>query len=178
MNVQERLDAHLEKTPDLSGAVFIADNATVLGDVHLAKGSSVFYGAVLRGDINSIEIGEDSNIQDNVVVHLSDNFGVKVGKYCTVGHAAILHGCTVEDQCLIGMGATVLDDAVIGTRSIVGANSLVPMRFRCPPGSLVLGSPAKVVRQLSEEEQESIKKMSEKYVQVATRHAGHSHSKS
>jgi carbonic anhydrase/acetyltransferase-like protein (isoleucine patch superfamily) len=106
-----------------------------------------------------------------VVIHLSDDAGVKVGDDCTIGHGAILHACTLEDGCLIGMGATVLDRARIGSRSLVGANSLVTQGFTCPPGSLVLGSPAKVVRALSEEEQAGLIKMAAKYVEVAAAHA-------
>ena len=171
MTVQERLAQFLGKTPDVSGALFVAANATLVGDVKLGPGSSVFYGAVLRADINSIVIGARSNVQDNVVVHLSDDAGVVVGEDCTVGHGAILHACTLEDGCLVGMGATVLDGARIGEGSLVGANSLVPQRFVCPPGSLVFGSPAKVVRPLSVAEREGLLKMAAKYTEVARAHA-------
>ena len=171
MSVQERLAQFLGKTPDVSGALFVAANATVVGDVKLGPGSSVFYGAVLRADINSIVIGARSNVQDNVVVHLSDDAGVVVGEDCTIGHGAIVHACTLEDGCLVGMGATVLDGARIGAGSLVGANSLVPQRFSCPPGSLVLGSPAKVVRELSVAEREGLLKMAAKYTEVARAHA-------
>ncbi len=171
MSVQERLAQFLGKTPDVSGAVFVAAGATVVGDVKLGPGSSVFYGAVLRGDINTIVIGARSNVQDNAVIHLSDDAGVVVGDDCTIGHGAIVHACTIEDGSLVGMGATVLDKARIGSRSLVGANSLVPQGFVCPPGSLVFGSPAKVVRPLSEAEQEGLAKMAAKYVEVAKAHA-------
>ncbi|MFA6287772.1 MAG: gamma carbonic anhydrase family protein [Opitutaceae bacterium] len=171
MNVQERLAQFLGKTPDVSGAAFVAAGATVVGDVKLGPNSSVFYGAVLRGDINTIVIGARSNVQDNAVVHLSDDAGVVVGDDCTIGHGAIVHACTIEEGCLIGMGATVLDKARIGARSLVGANSLVPQGFVCPPGSLVFGSPAKVVRPLSEAEQQGLAKMAAKYVEVAKAHA-------
>src|SRR3954470_2269018 len=126
MTVQERLALHLGKKPDVGRALFVAANATVVGDVVLGAQSSVFYGAVLRGDINEIRVGEGTNIQDNAVVHLADNFGAHIGAWCTIGHSAIVHACIVEDECLIGMGATVLDGARIGARSIIGANSLVP----------------------------------------------------
>ena len=172
MSVQERLARFLGKTPDVGAAVFVAKNATVVGDVKLGPGSSVFYGAVLRADINAIVVGARSNLQDNVVVHLSDDAGVVVGDDCTVGHGAILHACTLEDGCLVGMGATLLDGARIGAGSLVGANSLVPQGFSCPPGSLVFGSPAKVVRQLSAVEREGLLKMAAKYTEVATAHAG------
>ncbi|WP_052362511.1 gamma carbonic anhydrase family protein [Geminisphaera colitermitum] len=169
--VQDRLANHLGRTPETSGALWIATNATVTGNVKLGADTSVFYGAVLRGDINSIEIGDGSNIQDNCIVHLSDDADVKVGRYCTVGHAAILHGCTIEDEVLVGMGSIILDKAVIGARSLVGAGSLVTQGFTCPPGSLVLGRPAKVIRQLSPEEQLSGRKLAEKYTAVAKSHA-------
>jgi carbonic anhydrase/acetyltransferase-like protein (isoleucine patch superfamily) len=171
MNVQERLAAHLGKTPDVGRALFVAKNATVVGDVVLGAKSSVFYGAVLRGDINVIRVGEGTNIQDNAVVHLADDAGAFIGAWCTIGHAAIIHACAIGDECLIGMGATVLDRAKIGARSIVGANSLVPQGFECPPGSLVYGSPARIVRALAEDEQTALRGWAEKYVAVATAHA-------
>src|SRR5437763_758454 len=124
MNVGARLSRHFEKTPDLSRAGFVAPNATVLGDVTLGALSSVWYGCVLRGDINSIVIGEGTNVQDLTMVHLADDYGVQVGNYTTIGHAAIIHACTIGDECLIGMGATILDGAVIGDRCVVGANAL------------------------------------------------------
>lgn len=171
MNTQDRLAQFLGKTPDVSGAVFVATNATVIGDVKLGKNSSVFYGAVLRGDINRIVVGEGSNVQDNVVVHLSDDAGVHIGDHVTVGHAAIIHACTIDDGCLIGMGATILDHAHIGADSLVGANSLVPQGFTCPPGSLVLGTPARVVRALSIEDCGAGRRLAVKYVEVAKAHA-------
>lgn len=171
MTVQERLAAFLGKTPDIGGALFVAPNATVVGDVTLGPNSSVFYGAVLRADINRIVVGEGSNLQDNVVVHLSDDAEVRIGNQVTVGHAAILHACTIDDGCLIGMGATVLDHAHIGADSLVGANALVPQGFACPPGSLVFGSPAKVVRTLSTEERGAGRRLAAKYLEVAKAHA-------
>jgi carbonic anhydrase/acetyltransferase-like protein (isoleucine patch superfamily) len=171
MNVTERLARHLGRKPEISGALFVAANATVLGDVVLGPRSSVFYGAVLRGDINEIRIGEGTNIQDNAVVHLADNFGVQIGAWCTVGHSAIVHACRVGDECLIGMGATILDGAEIGARSIVGAHALVPQGMKVPPGSMVYGSPAKVVRSLTPEEQGRIRGWAEKYLEVAKAHA-------
>lgn len=171
MTIHDRLAAHLAKTPDTARALFVAANATVVGDVTLGPKSSVFYGAVLRGDIARIVVGEGSNIQDNAVVHLADNLDANIGAWCTIGHSAIVHACTIGDECLVGMGATVLDGAQIGSRSIIGANSLVPQRFTCPPGSMVYGSPAKVVRPLTEAEQSSLRPWAEKYVAVGTAHA-------
>ena len=171
MTVQERLARHLGRTPDLAQANWVAPNATVVGDVTLGPRSSVFYGAVLRGDIARIVVGEGSNLQDNVIVHLADDGDAIIGAWCTIGHAAIVHACTIGDECLIGMGATVLDRADIGARSIVGANALVTQGFTCPPGSLVVGAPAKVGRALSEEEQQGLRKWAEKYVEVSSAHA-------
>jgi gamma-carbonic anhydrase len=175
MTVQDRLALHLGKKPETVRALFVAPNATVIGDVVLGAQSSVFYGAVLRGDINVIRVGEGTNIQDNAVVHLADDAGAFVGAWCTIGHSAIIHACAIGDECLIGMGATVLDHARIGARSIIGANSLVPQGFECAPGSLVYGSPAKIVRGLTDEEQRAIRGWAEKYVEVAKAHAARSY---
>ncbi|HWA10332.1 MAG TPA: gamma carbonic anhydrase family protein [Opitutaceae bacterium] len=171
MTSADRLARHLGKSPDTNRALFVAANATVVGDVVLGANSSVFYGAVLRGDINEIRVGEGTNIQDNVIVHLADDAGAHIGAWCTIGHAAIIHACTIGDECLVGMGATILDHANIGARSIIGANALVPQRFECPPGSMVYGSPAKVVRTLTEDEQRALRRGAEKYVEVAKAHA-------
>lgn len=171
MNVQERLARHLSRTPDLSRASFVAPNATVIGDVTLGAQSSVWYGCVLRGDINAIVIGDGSNVQDGTIVHLADDYGVRVGHYTTIGHAAIIHACEIGDECLIGMGATVLDGARIGDRCIVGANALVTQRFVAPPGSMVLGAPAKVVRPLTDQEIRGLRPWAEKYIEVAKAHA-------
>lgn len=169
--IEARLARHLARSPETTGCLFVAPTASVMGDVVLGRNSSVFYGAVLRGDINEIRVGEGTNIQDNAVVHLADDHGAHIGAWCTIGHGAIVHACTIGDECLVGMGATVLDGAVIGARSIVGANALVPQRFTCPPGSLVYGSPARVIRELTEQERGSLRGWAEKYVAVAKAHA-------
>ena len=162
-----QLDTFLRKRPRLGEGVYIATTAVVLGDVTLGGHSSVWYNAVLRGDINRIVVGDYSNIQDNSVVHLADEFPCLIGRYVTVGHSAIVHACTVEDECLIGMGATILDGAVIGAQSIVGANALVTQGTIVPPGSMVLGSPAKVVRELTQAQRDSLKGWAQKYVENA-----------
>jgi gamma-carbonic anhydrase len=172
MTVQERLARFLGCVPDVKDAAFVAPNATVLGDVALGANSSVWYGCVLRGDINSIRIGEGTNVQDGTIVHLADDHGVRVGRHTTIGHAAIIHACEIGDECLIGMGATILDGARIGDRCIVGANALVAQRFTAPPGSMILGVPAKVVRGLTDEEQRGLRRWAEKYIEVARAHAG------
>src|SRR5213075_1681200 len=171
MTTQERLAKYLGKTPALSDAGFVAPNATILGDLTLGALSSVWYGCVLRGDINSIVIGEGSNVQDGTIVHLADDYGVRVGNFTTIGHAAIIHACEIGHECLIGMGATVLDGAKIGDRCIVGANALVTQRFVAPPGSMILGAPAKIVRPLTPVERRGIRRWAEKYIEVARTHA-------
>jgi carbonic anhydrase/acetyltransferase-like protein (isoleucine patch superfamily) len=171
MTLEERLQRHLGRTPDTAGAAFVAPDATVLGDVILGKESSVWYQCVLRADIEAIRIGEGTNIQDGTVIHLANDAGVEVGSHVTVGHRAILHACTVEDECLIGMGAVILDHARIGARSIIGANTLVPKGMTVPPGSMVYGSPARVVRPLNAGEQAGIRHWADKYKHVARAHA-------
>lgn len=170
MNTTERLAKYLEQDPLIDPSAYVAAGAVVIGAVRLAKNSSVWHNAVLRGDINSIEIGEGSNVQDGCVLHLADDYGVVVGQYVTIGHMAMVHACTIEDECLIGMHATILDGAVIGTQSIVGAGALVTKGTRVPAGSLVLGSPAKVVRPLTDSERGDLKAMAEKYVTVSRVH--------
>lgn len=130
----------------------MAENATVRGDVTVGKGSSIFFGAVVRTELVPITIGEDTNIQDNCILHTDAGFPLTVGSGCTIGHGTILHGCTVGDNTLIGMGTTVLNGAVIGRDCIVGAGSLVPQGMVIPDGSMAFGSPAKIRRPLTEEE--------------------------
>jgi carbonic anhydrase/acetyltransferase-like protein (isoleucine patch superfamily) len=167
MDHTEQLDRFLRKRPQLAEGVYLASTAVVLGDVTIGPGSSVWYNAVLRGDINRIVVGANSNIQDNAVVHLADEFPCIIGDWVTVGHSAIVHACTVENECLIGMGATILDGAVVGEQCIIGANALVTQGMIIPPGSMVLGSPAKVKRPLTSEERASLKGWAEKYVMNA-----------
>ncbi len=159
-----RLDTFLRRKPTLGKGVYIAQGAVVLGDVRLGTGSSVWYNAVLRGDINFIQVGRYSNIQDNAVLHLAEDFPCVVGDYVTVGHGAVVHACVVGDECLIGMGATVLDGSVIGNQCLIGANALVTPGTQIPDGSMVLGSPAKVVRPLRTEERDGLKHWADKYV--------------
>ena len=170
MNFEERIDCHFSRSPILHPSAFVAPGAVVIGDVTLGKESSVWYNTVLRGDINEIKVGARSNIQDGSVVHLADDYGAYVGDYVTIGHQALIHACKIDDEVLIGMGAIVLDGAEVGARSIVGAGALITKGKIIPPGSLVLGSPAKVVRPLDQAEQLSIKSWAEKYVEVAKKH--------
>src|SRR6266446_10052864 len=166
-DVLKQLEAFLLKEPTFGRGVYVAQGAIVVGDVTIGDYSSVWHNAVLRGDINRIVVGHHTNIQDNAVLHLADEYPCVVGNYVTVGHCAIVHACTVGDEVLIGMGATILDGAVIGDRSLIGANALVTQKTEIPAGSLVLGSPAKVVRALTDEEREQLRVSAEKYAENA-----------
>lgn len=165
--VEQKLERHLRKRPVLGHDVYIARGAVVLGDVTLGDHSSVWYNALVRGDINRIAIGHHTNIQDLAVLHLADDYPCLVGNWVTIGHSAIVHACTVGDECLIGMGAVLLDGAVIGRQCLVGAKALITPGTDIPEGSLVLGAPAKVVRALTEQERGELKLWAESYVQNA-----------
>ena len=163
-DLDKQLDRFLRAKPRLGAGVYIAKSAVVIGDVKIGDHSSVWYQTVVRGDINYIEIGHHTNIQDNTVIHLADELPCIVGNYVTVGHSAILHACTIGDEVLVGMGAVVLDGAVVGGQSLIGARALVTGGTEIPAGSLVLGSPAKVVRALTAEERAGLKHWADKYV--------------
>ncbi|WP_329081170.1 gamma carbonic anhydrase family protein [Streptomyces niveus] len=158
------------KEPAIDPTAFVAPTAVVLGEVTMAAGSSVWYHTVLRADGGPIVIGADTNIQDNCTVHVDLGSPVTIGARVSVGHNAVLHGCTVEDDVLVGMGAAVLNGARIGTGSLVAAQALVPQGMRVPPGSLVAGVPAKVKRELTEEEREGIRLNAAVYLELAKRH--------
>jgi carbonic anhydrase/acetyltransferase-like protein (isoleucine patch superfamily) len=170
MTTEERLATFLAKDPTIPASAYVAPQATIIGDVRLGEQASVWPGCVLRGDINYIQVGARSNIQDGSIVHLADDYPCIVGDDVTVGHAAIIHACVIEDECLIGMGSLIMDGAVIGRNSIVGARALVTQNTVIPPGSLVLGSPATVKRALSQEEQDRLKYWAAKYTKVAAAH--------
>ncbi len=161
---EKQLDKFLRKKPKLGQDVYLAKTAVVIGDVTLGAHSSVWYGAVLRGDINRIVVGHHTNIQDNAVLHLADDFPCLVGNWVTIGHSAIVHACKVGDEVLVGMGAVILDGAVIGKQSLIGAKAIVTQGMKVPPNSLVLGAPAKVVRKLTRKERAGLKWLAEHYV--------------
>src|SRR5437016_13008662 len=150
------IDARLKKGPAIHPTAWVMPGATVIGDVTLEEESSVWCGAVLRGDINHIVIGPRSNIQDNAVIHLDIDYPTTVGELVTIGHSPIVPACIIDNEVLVGMGAIILDGVDIGARSIIGANALVTLGTKIPPGSLVLGSPAKIRRQLTLDEQKVI----------------------
>jgi len=167
MTPEERFTRYLDKTPDIDPDAYVHPDATIIGDVTLKALSSIWPGAVLRGDINSIVIGEGSNVQDGSVVHLADDYGVVVGDYVTIGHLAMIHACTIGEESLIGMSSTVLDGAVIGPRCVVGANALVTKGFEAPEGSVIMGVPGKIVKTMTVAEQNQLKAWADKYVQVS-----------
>lgn len=159
-----------ERMPSLPDEYYVADSAEVIGDVRLGSQSSVWFGTVLRGDIEPILVGERSNIQDNSVAHTSRNQPVVVGDDVTVGHKVVLHGCKVGNNCLIGMGTILLDGCVIGDNCIIGAGSVVGQGREIPAGSLAVGTPARVVRNLSEEDFNNIRGFAERYVALQARY--------
>ena len=162
-----QFEKYLRQQPSLGESVYLAKTAVVLGDVTLGDFSSIWYGAVARGDIHRIEVGHHTNVQDNAVLHVADDYPCVIGDWVTVGHSAIVHACEVGDECLIGMGATILDGVTIGEQSIIGANALVTQQTQIPARSMVLGAPAKVVRPLKDEEIAGLKAWAQKYVDNA-----------
>ena len=157
--------------PRIEKAAFIAPNATIVGNVELARDSSVWFGAVIRGDNDLIAIGEESNLQDGCIVHTDEGIELRVGARVTVGHAAMLHGCTIEDECLIGIRSVLLNRSRIRRGSVVGAGALVTEGKDFPERSLILGSPARVVRTLGDEEIAAIRDAAAHYVQNARKFA-------
>jgi len=146
-------------------SAFIDESAQVIGDVEIGENSSVWMMAVIRGDVHRIRIGQRTNVQDGTIVHvMKDTHPTLIGDDVTIGHAAVIHGCTIEDRCLIGMGAIILNGALIGSGSIVAAGSVVTERMQVPPGSLVMGTPAKVKRALVKREADDIQMFADRYV--------------
>lgn len=158
-----------DKSPSLAEGCFVAQGAVVVGDVTLGHCASVWFGAVLRGDINRIVVGSRSNIQDGAVVHVSDDHAAVIGDDVTVGHRAIVHACRVENEVLVGMGAILLDGCHIGPRSIIAAGAVVPKGLVVPEGSLVVGTPGRILRSLGDEERAANLRLAAKYVEVSRR---------
>ncbi len=156
--------------PQMAESSWVADSAQVMGNVHLAENSSVWFGAVLRGDTETITVGKASNVQDGSVMHADYGYPLVVGERVTIGHQVMLHGCTIGDETLIGIGATVLNGAKIGKNCLVGARSLVTEGKEFPDGSMIMGSPAKVVRQLTPEQIEGLRRSAAHYVENAERY--------
>lgn len=167
MTFEQQIDTFLGRTPRIAESAFIAPGAFIAGDVTIGEQVSIWPSCSLRGDIAPIIIGNHSNVQDGSVVHVADNLPAVIGEWVTVGHKAIVHACEIGNEVLIGMGAIILDGARIGNRCIIGANATVTMHQEIPDGSLVLGSPAKIKKTLSPEEQASIRVWAERYVTVS-----------
>ena len=151
--------------PELGENNYVADNATVIGNVHFGNNVSVWFSAVVRADMSSITVGDDSNIQDNVTVHGDTPYPVKIGKRVTIGHNCIIHGCTIEDECVIGMGSTILNGSVIPKNCLVAAGSVVTPKLKANEGDLIAGIPAKVVRPLTEENRKYLKYAYKTYIE-------------
>ncbi len=160
------------REPKIAPTAFIAEGVRIIGGVEIGEKASVLFNSVLRGDINDIRVGAYSNIQDNSTLHVADDFPCIVGEYVTVGHGVNLHGCVIEDEVVVGMGAIVLNGVVVGRQSTIGAGAVVPPNTKIPPRSLVLGVPAKVTKQLSEEQAAGNKHWAEKYVRVSRKYLG------
>ncbi len=156
--------------PIIHSSCFIADSAEVIGDVKLKQNTSIWYNCVIRGDENNIRVGKHTNIQDGSVIHISKEYSTIIGDYVTIGHKAIIHGCEIGNNVLIGMGAIVLDGAIIEDNVLVGAGSIITPGKKIPSGTLVLGSPAKVIRDLSEKEIEQLRQSAIDYVKYADNH--------
>ena len=167
MSVRDRLSCFLNKSPPFLMGCLLLPSCVVVGDVRLGEYSSVWYNAVLRGDINYISIGKETNIQDGVIGHLADDHPLLVGSHVTVGHGAVIHACTIEDECLIGMNATILDGAHIGKQSIVAAGSLVPAGTHIPDGSLFAGT-WDLKKTLNEKQRSSLAGWAKKYLEVSS----------
>ena len=163
----ETISRNIRTAPRIAPDAYLAADATVVANVEIGPEASVWPQAVLRGDVAHVVLGAQSNVQDGAVVHTADDLPAIIGQLVTVGHKAVVHACTVEDEVLVGMGAIILDGAQVGTRSIIGANATVTQVMKIPPGSMVLGTPAKVVRSLSEAEQEEIKMWALRYVRLS-----------
>lgn len=161
---------YLGRVPRVAADVFLAPGAAIIGDVEIGPGASVWFGCVLRGDVNRIVVGARSNLQDGTVVHLGDDDATIIGEDVVVGHRAVVHGCTIEDGCLIGIQATVLDGARIGHGSVVGAGAVVTASAVIPPRSLVLGTPGKVVKQLDESAEDFHRRLAAKYTRLHHNH--------
>lgn len=170
MNAQPLVRPVSGHSPSIDPSAWVAPGAVIVGNVRLEAGSSIWFNTVLRGDKEAIVIGEGSNVQDNCAAHVAEGFPLTLGKRVSVGHGAVIHGSTIEDDCLIGMGSVVLDGAHIGTGSLVAAGAVVLGGTVVPPGSLVAGTPAKVRRQLSDEEKQGLIENAESYYNLRDLH--------
>ena len=155
--------------PQIGENVYISENAIVIGNVNIGNHVNIWFGSTIRGDVHFIKIGDRTNIQDNSVVHVTESQSpTTIGSGVTVGHGSIIHGCKIEDDCLIGMGSIIMDDALIGEGSLIGAGSLIPPKMQIPENSLVIGSPGKIIRKVSKNERKMILERSQEYIDLAS----------
>jgi len=159
-----------DRKPNIAPTAFIAEGVKIIGGVEIGDKAGILFNSVLRGDINDIRVGAYSNIQDNCTLHVADEWPCIVGEYVTVGHGVNLHGCVIEDEVMVGMGAIVMNGCVIGRQSTIGAGAVVPPNTKIPPRSLVIGVPAKIKKQFSEEEAAGNKYWAEKYMRVTRKY--------
>lgn len=161
------IDPYHDKTPNVNAASFVAPSSSIIGDVRLGEGASVWFNAVLRADVGPVEIGARSNVQDGCVMHVPWGGSIVVGDDVTIGHRAVVHGCTIGDRVLVGMGSIIMDDVNVGDDCIIGAGAVVTSGTKIPSRSMVLGVPAKVVRELTEDEVASLRSSAENYMELA-----------
>ena len=159
-----------DRKPSIAASAFIAEGVQIIGGVEIGDNASVLFNSVLRGDINDVRVGACSNIQDNSTLHVADEWPCIVGEYVTVGHGVNLHGCVIEDEVVVGMGAVVMNGVIVGYRSVVGAGAVIPPNTKIPPRSLIVGVPAKVTKELSESDAAGNKYWAEKYVRVTRKY--------
>lgn len=164
------IKAFLGNSPLIHETAFVAETANVIGRVTIGENSSIWYNTVLRGDRNYIEVGKNTSIQDNSVVHISFKYPTIIGSYVTIGHNVVVHACKIGDHALIGVGSIIMDGAEVGSDAIIGAGSLIPKEYKIPSGVLAYGSPVKVIRKLTEEEKKHIRNSADKYVNYGRDH--------
>lgn len=165
------IESYEGKRPELAPDVFVAPGAVIIGDVTIREGSSIWYNTVIRGDVGSVTVGRNTNVQDLCLLHMTTGTSdLVIGDEVTVGHRVVLHGCTIEDRCLIGMGAVILDNAVVGAGSVVASGAVITERTVIPPNSLVVGMPAKVKKTLTEGEHSLSMRIARRYRELARRH--------
>ena len=170
MSEKQNVFPYGDRLPEVHPSAFVAPGAYVVGKVRVGEGSSIWYGAVLRGDLDEILVGDRTSIQDNAVVHMDAGFPVSIGDDCVIGHAAVVHGCEIGDRCLVGMNATVLTGAKIGEGSVVAAGAMVPEGREYPPRSLIVGIPAKRIREVTEEQTQDVARGARSYVERGAEH--------
>tara|TARA_B100000941_G_C28508426_1_gene558919 strand:+ start:4641 stop:5156 length:516 start_codon:yes stop_codon:yes gene_type:complete len=161
----------LNKSPKIHDNCYVSETASIIGDVTLSEDVNIWFGSVLRGDMNFIRVGSGTNIQDNTTIHVTTKTApTEVGSGVTIGHNAIIHGCKIEDNCLIGMGSIIMDQVIIGNGTLIGAGSVVPQKMIIPPNSVVMGLPAKIIRKITKQERQEILERSKQYIELSKKY--------